>query len=157
SVRSSMPSPDPYRQKLLFMMTMLVSIWEGCAGAISAGTHSPAPVLFSETFEDVASVARHWVADFPSSRGQRVQFRRADDDHSTALELANESPRSDVAVRHAIDVTNMRGQRVRLSVRARMSAPGTTVAVASFALDHQANMETYSDAVEIRLFSSNSL
>lgn len=147
---------DAREELVIASMAILVSFWGGCA-MMSTGMPRPsAPVLFDETFDDLATFAQYWVADFSPSRSTRVQTRRSSGDGSISLELVSDTERSDVSIHHAIDLTNMRGLRIRLSARIRTSAPATTSAIAKLSLDRPLNGETYFDSVETPAFSSKS-
>ena len=83
----------------------------------------PAVAVFEETFDDPESVQRNWSAVVPEVSGAAVLL----EDGSVRMALPSSS---EIKLLHLIDVTEVRGKRVRISARIRCDAAGADAHIA---------------------------
>lgn len=128
----------------------LASLAFACGASHTPARRAGTPAtVFRDAFEDPAAIQRSWIVATPSVSGTVV--RVADG----SLQLSLSTGKSEVAVRHRLDVSALRGQRVRIQARARTSAP-TSVARATVTVVPASGTPSYGDAATTRTVSSQS-
>src|SRR5262245_25732113 len=94
-----------------------------CGGSTSQTRQQPHDaVLFRESFSDPATLPRAWGLASSSAPAAQVRF----DEEAAALTLPGETPKGEVRLRRVFDLAPLRGQRIRLTARARTSAASAT-------------------------------
>ena len=103
---------------LFLVLTTLIVGCRSPAGSITPN-HTPG-LLVTESFEDFDAATRYWSIDSPQVQGVEMHFARAGGDGFMSMALTASSGMRELSAHRVVDLTAVRGQRVRLSGRVRM-------------------------------------
>jgi hypothetical protein len=105
-------------------------------------------LLISDSFEDGAAIAHDWAADLPGGPGAKVQLDRHNGNGFISLTLPPNLDVAEAAVHRTIDLTSVRGQRIRLSARIRVPQPANANPYVRFSVAPAAGSQGYTDAAD---------
>lgn len=122
--------------------------------AIACGASHPRAVqpdapetVFRDGFDDPSRIQRAWTAATPAVTGA---LARIEDE---TLQLVLPTTKDEIAVRHRLDLSAIRGKRVRVQARARTSTP-TSRARVTVTVVPASGVTSYADRASTRTVSS---
>jgi hypothetical protein len=114
-------------------------------------------ILVKESFDDLATTAKHWTSDdLARIPDAKLQLVRDNDNDCISLMLPSATKAREFSLHRSIDLTAVRGQRLRLSARVRTPKSGDAAAHVRLSISPTSAESTYSDFVDSRSFSSDS-
>lgn len=123
--------------------------------ARSTSPQVPSAIVI-DSFDDFDTIARRWIVDPSGLRGVEVQVPRVDGNGVMSLTLPEAPGVRELDVRRAMNVTAVRGHRVRLSARIRMLKSEGASARVRISAPNSMEEATYSDFADSRAISSES-